>query len=314
MLSVALAQPTAPAAQPAKGEQQPAAEAETAPTEAKAPEEAAAKGRQSSRGGDRGPAAARVEPLNWRRGVIDTIVILAGTFLAMRALGFAVGKILSAPRGDMSPGSQRVRTLAGILISTGRYVIFLVALLMVLAAFEINIMPILAGVGFVGLAVGFGAQNAVRDIISGFFIFFEDSFSIGDEVRISDVEGRVEEMGLRSTRVRSYEGALHIIPNGSIAMVSNLTRGYARAVVDVALPNTVSFEEASRVLGEVAAQSEQEIQGILEKPQILGVEKLSLAEMTIRVSARAAPAEREAVARELRRRIKEALQRAGMGA
>lgn len=251
-------------------------------------------------------------PLDWKRGVIESIAILVLTFLLMKAMNVVVRRVIIEHKEDATPAGQRARTLAGILISTGRYVLFLIAALMVLSSFEINITPILAGVGFLGLAVGFGAQAVVRDLISGFFILFEDHFSIGDTVELSGIHGTVEEMGLRSTTIRSYDGTLHIVPNGSIATVSNLSRGYARAVIDVALPATVPLEKVSSLLQEVARKSHQEIQGLMEEPQVLGIETLSRTEMTIRISARVIPAQRDQVARALRERINQALQSAGL--
>ena len=304
-------------AEPAEGEaeatDEPAEETEAEEGEPSAEGETPASEEKGAESEKPRQAAAAAKTFDWKRALIESVAVLIGSLLAMKALNVAVRRIVVAPKDDISAAGQRARTLAGILISTGRYVIFLVALLMILASFKINIAPILAGVGFVGLAVGFGAQNAVRDLISGFFILFENSFSIGDWVRISAIEGTVEQMGLRSTSIRSYDGTLNIIPNGSITTVSNLTKGFSRAVVDVPLPSTVNFQEASRLLEEVARQSHKEVEGLLEVPQVLGMETLSRVEMSIRLSARVVPSHREQANRELRRRVKEALERTGLG-
>lgn len=314
--------PTAePEAKAPEGEPQPGTAEEKVATKAKAEAPSAAEKALAEKVAPEKESAAKPKParaavvteeFDWRRAAIEAIVILLGALLATKAMNLAIRRLVAVPSEGVTVGAQRVRTLAGILISASRYAIFLVALLMILGSFRINIAPILAGVGFVGLAVGFGAQNAVRDMISGFFILFENSFSVGDLVRISGIEGTVEQMSLRSTSVRSYDGALHIIPNGAITMVSNFSKGYARAVIDVALPATIELEQANAALEEVAKQAELEVEGLLEVPQVLGIQALSRAEMSIRLAARVTPARREQAERELRRRIKEALERSGL--
>ena len=184
---------------------------------------------------------------------------------------------------------------------------------MIMAEFKISTGPILTSAGILGLAVGFGAQSLVKDVISGFFILLEDQYGVGDAVRIGDLEGAVEHMTLRITILRNFEGHVHVIPNGIVTSLTVMTRDWARAVVDITVPHTVEIGNLFRVLettGTLLLDEQKE--SVLEKPQILGIEKLSDEGATVRLAVKTTPSKKAVVSREWRRIILEVLDREGI--
>jgi moderate conductance mechanosensitive channel len=201
---------------------------------------------------------------------------------------------------------KRGRTISQLLRSVGRVVIVTIALLLTFNVF-INIAPILAGAGILGLAVSFGAQSLVRDIISGFFILLENQFAVGDVVDAGGKSGVVEKMTLRVVVLRDLEGTMHVIPNGEIKVVSNHTRGWARAVVDISVPYTEDVDRIIAVVRDEAAQfSTDPVWGLqLDGPvEVLGIEELRDNSVVIRSLLKTQPGSQWNVAREFRRRLK----------
>ena len=201
---------------------------------------------------------------------------------------------------------EQTRTLAGILYSAGTALIVLMAVLTALPEFGFSITPIAALGGLASLAVGFGAQNLVRDLISGFFIVFEDQFVMGDMVRVGDVVGRVEHLTLRRTVLRDLQGALVTIANGEIRQVCNLSRDWSQVFVDVQVTDQDSVDAALRALEKVSSELRADPSwsaALVDGPRVLGVESLTISGATLRVQVRAAPNRQHDVARELRRRI-----------
>ena len=230
-------------------------------------------------------------------------------WLAYRLVRLAARRIeVAVDDGDDSVTTLRERrgkTISQLLRSVGRVVVFSIALLLTFNVF-IDIGPILAGAGILGLAVSFGAQSLVKDVISGFFILFENQFAIGDVIEVAGKSGLVEKMTLRVVQLRDAEGAMHVVPNGEIKVVSNLTRGWSRAVVDVGVPYDENVDRALEVLRDEAAQfSTDKTWGTqLDGPvEVLGVESLRDL-ITIRTMLRTQPGSQWNVAREFRRRIK----------
>lgn len=169
------------------------------------------------------------------------LLVILGAFLLVRLLRAATNKIAAVQEKKLPPGIrvQQVRTLAGVITSVGVSVILFVAALEVLSLLGLNLGPLLASAGIAGLAIGFGAQTLVKDVINGFFILFEDQFNIGDVVRIAGVKGTVEAMSLRRTLLRDDDGTIHSVPNSEIQIVSNTTRDWSQ----VALRVTTSYSE-----------------------------------------------------------------------
>jgi small-conductance mechanosensitive channel len=243
---------------------------------------------------------------------VRIILIIIGAAIVAK-----VGKRLidGLIRPERIPGNwseRRLQTVKGLLKSVLRYTIYFVGAMMVLQELDLPVESILAGAGVVGLAVGFGAQNLVRDVISGFFILFEDQYAVGDYITAAGVTGVVEEMGLRVTRLRADGGELHVVPNGEIKQVTNFSRGPIGVSIDINVPYDADLELVKSVIEaacrEVAGEHPQEIQ---EPPHVLGVVDLASA-VTLRVWGRVQPMQQWAAARELRERIKQELDRAGV--
>jgi small-conductance mechanosensitive channel len=202
---------------------------------------------------------------------------------------------------------QQTRTMAGLLFSTGTVLIVFAAILAALPEFGFNIAPIAAIAGLASLALGFGGQYLVRDLISGFFVVFEDQYVVGDRVRIGEETGRVEHISLRRTVLRNDRGAVVTIPNGLIGQVANLSRDWSQTWVDVVVPSDEAVGRALTALERIAAELRSDPEwsaALVDGPRVLGVESLSLSGTTVRVAIRSAPMRQDDVARELRRRIK----------
>lgn len=202
---------------------------------------------------------------------------------------------------------KRTETIFRVVHSTGIVLILGTAVLMVLTEFGVAVTPVLASIGFVGLALGLGAQTLVGDIISGLFILIENQYMVGDAIEINGLAGSVEQMTLRATMVRDLYGTLHIIPNGEIRVVSNKSRDWSRAVVDVGITYDVDVDAAAGVLNEIGQQMMADTAVaplLLEPPTVTGVEGLDDWAVRLRIMAKTAPGEQWTVQRHLRRQIR----------
>lgn len=210
---------------------------------------------------------------------------------------------------------QRVNTLSQLLTSVIKFTVFAIALMTILGVFEINLAPLLAGAGIVGVAVGFGAQNLMRDFINGFFILFENQFNVNDVVEVSNVCGKVEKLTLRATFIRDLEGKLHIIPNGEIKTVTNLTKQWAQAIIDIDVAYWEDLDQAIAILKDECkkfAQDKNFKSMVSKEPEVLGVEALGESGVTLRVVTKTKPTKKWDVARELRKRLKIRLDKEGI--
>jgi moderate conductance mechanosensitive channel len=210
---------------------------------------------------------------------------------------------------------QQTRTLASVLYSGANKVVWVLAMLMIAQEFGVNITPIAAVAGLASLAVGFGAQNLVRDVISGFYIILEDQYSIGDVIQVAETVGRVEHLTLRRTVVRDARGALVTLANGDIRTVGNLSRDWSQAFVDVSLSPQFPQERALQALDAAAAELRNDpswSQALVDGPRILGLQSYDQSSSTVRLQVRTAPARHDDVSRELRRRIQLEFQRQGI--
>jgi small conductance mechanosensitive channel len=213
---------------------------------------------------------------------------------------------------------QRAETVGTLLRSATTFVVFGIALVTILGELGINLTPIIASAGIVGIAVGFGAQNLVRDFLTGIFMILEDQYGVGDVIDVgpptamNPVSGTVEAVGLRTTRLRDVNGVVWHVRNGEILRVGNMSLGWARAVVDVPVAPGTPIEQARRVLLAAAmrVREDERFEGdILEDPEVWGVETFTKDALTVRVVARTAPMRQWAVARELRERVRDAFNR-----
>ncbi|ACB84006.1 mechanosensitive ion channel family protein [Natranaerobius thermophilus] len=207
---------------------------------------------------------------------------------------------------------RRKKTLNGLLKSLLLYVVYFLAGMMILENLGIRTSSILAGVGVLGLAVSFGAQSLIKDVITGFFIMFEDQYSVGEYVVAADVFGEVQELGLRTTRIREWTGQIHIIPNGEIGKVTNYSRGEMMALITVGIAYEEDINKAIEVLAKEGKQAAQELTSIVTEPVVQGVTELADSSVNIRVICETIPGEQWAIERELRRRFKMALDREGI--
>jgi small-conductance mechanosensitive channel len=231
-------------------------------------------------------------------------------WLAYRVVRLAAARIEAAvDDGDDSITTLRERrgkTISQLLRSVGRIAVVVVALLLTFNVF-IDIGPILAGAGILGLAVSFGAQSLVKDVISGFFILFENQFAIGDVVEAAGKSGVVEKMSLRVVVLRDLKGVMHVIPNSEIKVVSNMTRGWSRAVVDVGVAYGEDVDRALAIVRDEAAlfSADKDWQTQLDGPvEVPGVEALGDSAVVIRSLIKTQPGSQWNAAREYRRRIK----------
>jgi moderate conductance mechanosensitive channel len=243
------------------------------------------------------------------RGVA-VLAILVLAWLSRRLLRVLTNRLRHIADDEdpttLSAAGQRAHTLAGIAHNIGSILIWLGAGLMVLDQF-IAIGPLLAGVGVVGLAVSFGAQSLVKDVISGFFILLENQFGMGDVVAINGVAGKVERMTLRVVMLRDLEGVMHVIPNGTISVVSNRTRGFSRSVLDIGVAYEEDIDRVIAVLRDLELEFHADPawqQAFIDKPEVLGVQALADSSVNVRVLFTTHPGRQWEVAREFRRRVK----------
>jgi small conductance mechanosensitive channel len=206
-----------------------------------------------------------------------------------------------------SEAMKRAHTLGNILRHTFLIIIAFVALLTILGELGIQLGPLLATAGIGALAIGFGAQGLVKDVISGFFIILENQYRIGDAIEVAGVSGLVESVSLRKTVLRDLKGVVHTIPNGEIKVVSNLSKEWSRAVLDLGISYHDDMEQVFDLLNRIGKEMESEEpykSAILEPLQVLGVEKFDESQMVIRMMLKTVPLKQWEVGRELRRRIK----------
>ncbi len=266
-------------------------------------------------------AATRDTVVQWLRQsawriLIGLALIVIGVRISLRGVRYGVRVVLE--RADDDPdvnddGDQRRETLADVFSSVAHIAIYVIAGLLALEQVGINTGPLLGSVAILGLAVSFGSQNLVRDVVNGFFILLENQYAVGDVVSINGKTGGIERITIRSTWIRSGTGDLHVIPNGSISLVSNMTRSWSRAICNVGVGYGSDLDVVQRVVEEVAdALYEDEAwrPHLAEKPQWVGVTELGDSAVMVRTQVKVLPGQQWGVQRELNRRLKLALEAA----
>jgi moderate conductance mechanosensitive channel len=204
--------------------------------------------------------------------------------------------------------AQQLRTLASIIESVGSALVFFFAVLQIMPMFGVDVKPILASAGIAGLAVGFGAQTLVRDVINGFFILLENQYDLGDVVKIANVTGTVEVMTLRKTVVRDANGTVHTVPNSEIRVVSNLTRDWAQVSMHIAVDYNENSDRITKMLQEVGAELYNDsrfTEMLVAQPEVPGIERVSGRDVEYLMLVKVKPGQQWAVSRELRRRVKD---------
>ncbi|MFD1534605.1 mechanosensitive ion channel family protein [Pseudonocardia aurantiaca] len=211
--------------------------------------------------------------------------------------------------------AQRARTIGSVLRSLSSVVVLVIGSIMVLAEFGVNLGPILASAGIVGVAVGFGAQNLVRDFLSGMFMLLEDQYGVGDIVDVGEASGVVEAVGLRITTLRDVNGTVWYVRNGEILRVGNKSQGYAVAVIDLPLAHHVDLPAATEIVRRVTMErvaAEDIAEHVLEEPEVLGVERVGPEGITLRLTVKVVAGRQWAVQRALNAAIADALDDAGV--
>lgn len=261
-----------------------------------------------------------IEAFLSRDGIVSALRvagILLGAVLCVQMMRRGVTRLQAKVSDQDSPlrSLQRTQTLAKVASSAGIVGIWSVAFVYVVGELGFNLAPLLAGAGVIGLAVGFGAQNLVRDVVTGFFILLEDQYGVGDVIEINQTAaGTVEQFTLRLTGMRGVDGTLHFIPNGEITLVSNRSKDWSRAVVDVGVAYKEDPDKVREVLERVAREAETgSIAASLNgQPEILGIEMLGEYEVVWRMLAETKPGKQWLVARDLKERVKVAFDDAGI--
>lgn len=259
-----------------------------------------------------------VDAAQLMRELLQVLLIWLFCYLGMRVVRLVARRMERAvDDGDESTFNereQRGNTISQLLRSLGRVVLLLLGVMLTLNVF-IDIAPILAGAGILGLAISFGAQSLVKDVITGFFYLAEGQFAMGDVIEVAGKSGVVEQMTLRMVVLRDTDGALHMIPNGQITTVSNLTRKWSRAVIDVGIEYATNLDAALEVFRDEARRfaADGEWRARFDgEPEVVGVNGLGESAVTIRTLLRTHPGQQWAVGREFRRRIKNRLDREGI--
>lgn len=245
--------------------------------------------------------------------ILKISIILIVSYFLTKILKSAIRKVFEVRMmGPIRISERREMTLSRLLENIITYTMYFLTIIMVLSTLGIEIKGLLAGAGIVGLAVGFGAQNLVKDVISGFFIILEDQFSVGDYIRINTFEGTVEEIGLRTTKIKSATGELHILPNGNIDEVTNFSINNSVANIDISISLKENIEYAEEVINQVLKNKELEYEEVVSPPQMLGIQNIGTNEVVLRITLETLPMQHFAVARALRKDIKQALDEAGI--
>ena len=250
-----------------------------------------------------------------RNGLPKLLVILIGTIILIRLLRLITAKVANLTRNEQLSTHvrvQQVRTLVSVVNSVGTVVIFFIALLEILKLFNISIEPLLASAGIVGLAIGFGAQTVVKDVITGFFILLENQYDLGDTITIAGVSGTVEDLSLRRTLLRDANGTVHSVPNSEIKIVSNLTRDWSQVSLTVAVDYSEPSDRVIKLLQEIGDElrNDPDFGGaIVAEPEVPGIERVQGPEVDYLMLTKVRPGKQYAVSRELRRRIKESFEK-----
>jgi small conductance mechanosensitive channel len=248
---------------------------------------------------------------------LQILLVLILAWVAARVLKVGINRFRDIQK-ELQPEpdvTQRVDTLSGILYRVVVIAIVIVAVLVVLSQLGIKLGPVIAAAGIGGLAIGFGAQTLVKDVISGFFILMEDQVRVGDVVQVDGQGGLVEAVRLRYLRLRDLSGVVHYIPNGSIGKISNMTRGFSYYVVDMGVAYREDVDEVmeimKRTVEEMRAEEPWNLD-ILEPLDVLGLDKFADSAVVIRARIKTRPIRQWAAGREFNRRIKKALDDAGV--
>jgi small conductance mechanosensitive channel len=242
---------------------------------------------------------------------VRLVLLLVGAYVLLRMIRLLTERFSSWLQGftQSVERQKRAKTLSEIVQAAATSVLFIIIAMLLLEELGINIAPLLTAAGIGGLAIGFGAQNLVRDLITGFFLLLEDQIRVGDVVKVGDKGGLVEQLGLRVLILRDFDGSVHMIPNGNITTVTNLTRDFSYAVLSIGVSYHTDIDEAVTVLTQVGADLRRDPQfatDLLEDLQVVGIDDFADQQVKLTLRVKTIPSQQWRVSRELRRRIKKA--------
>lgn len=254
-----------------------------------------------------------ISAINW--GEIGTkafivslqLIVILIVFFIVRAIGRKfIGSSFTrmSSQRNISPG--RTKTLEKLALNVFSYVLVFILITLIVGVFEYDITALIAGAGIVGLAVGFGAQGLVSDVVTGFFILLEKQIDVEEYVTIAGLDGIVEEVGLRTTKLRGFDGTVHFIPNREIGSLSNHSRSNMQALVDIGISYDENIDQVVKIMQEVCDRAAAEEEAIVEGPDVLGVQGLGDSDVVIRIIAKTANMEQWRIERRIRKEIKEA--------
>lgn len=248
---------------------------------------------------------------------VRILIIVAAAVVLLRAIRLLADRLSLVITGlpQSAERQKRTQTLSVIARTVATTTLLVVTVMLVLGEIGIDLAPLIAAAGIGGLAIGFGAQNLVRDVISGFFLLLEDQIRVGDVVKIGDKAGQVEQITFRIITLRDFDGSVHIIPNGTITGVTNCTKEYAYAVVSVGISHRADVDKAIAILTEVGTALRGDplcAPDLLGEVEVLGVDDFSAPRLKLTMRIKTAPAKQWRIARELRRRIKLAFDAQGV--
>lgn len=240
----------------------------------------------------------------------EILLISLLTYFAVRLVNKLVDRAFSIGKTE----TNKAQTLRKLIKSVAHYVIYFIAILTILAKLGINLGPVLAGAGILGLAIGFGAQSLVKDVITGFFLIFERQLEVGDLVQINNqITGTVEEVGLRITKIREYNQRLHYLSNGQITQVTNYNREKMRAIVKITIPYESDLDVANSALEDVCdAVHEKYKEELYERPEVVGITNIDSLGVHFTIHALCKPGEFYSIEREMRKQAVLTLHRQGI--
>jgi small conductance mechanosensitive channel len=247
------------------------------------------------------------------QNILKILAVIVAARLSGRLLGAIVDKFFQRQADSrFGDDNKKVMTMSSLTKSIITYTLYFIGLTMILTILNIPVSSILATAGIGGLAIGFGAQNLVRDIITGFFILFEDHYAVGDYISLDKHSGIVEEIGIRITKIRDFNGDIHVIPNGNISNVTNHSRGNMRIMFDVGIAYEEDIDRAIEVIERYFDEYRQKENELTDGPKVLGVSDLADSSVVLKIWAKTKSMEQWRIERDMKRGIKKVLDREGI--
>lgn len=250
-------------------------------------------------------------PMWLSRLLLAALAVLLGAVL-IRFGRRLINRLVQGRKGSTvkSPGQRE--TLRSLVVSVFNYTMYFILITVVLGIFGVNVTSMVAVAGVGGIAIGFGAQTLIKDVISGIFLWVEGNITVGDIVDVNGLSGEVEAIDIRTTTIRNYSGNLYVIPNGDIRTVTNMTRAYKRAIVDIRLPYEEKLDRLLQVLTDEMEKAATDVPGLSETPQVLGILSYEPDAIIVRIAAMCSVKENWGIERELRKRVKERFDEEGI--